>query len=334
MDLIETGSGTRMSRRRWLAAGVAGLSGLAAGAVHAQPGGDGMTRIVVPLTAGGPADVLGRIVADELRARSGRAVVVDNRPGAGTSIGAGLVARAEPDGNTLLVATAAHVMNAPLLPLRYDPVADFTPIAGVAYQPFVLSVLSTDPIRDFAAFLAEAKARPGAFSLGTAGVGNASHLAGLLLEQYSGARFLYVPYGGSSQLQGALIGGQVRGSFVNPTVAQPLIQAGRLRALAVTGKTRWRQLPEVPTMEELGFAGYECIAWYGFVGPKGMAKAQVDRLHDEIHGALARDANRKVIADQGLDLYDESPAAFGASLRAEYDKWAKVIDAAGLKGKS
>lgn len=333
MDKVDPRRQRFASRRQLLAAGVAGALGSLGLAARAQSQGDGTAHVVVPFTAAGPADVIGRVVADELRAKWGRAVIVDNRPGAGTSIGAAVVARAEPDGNTLLVATAAHVMNAPLLPLRYDPVNDFTAIAGVAYQPFVLSVLTTDPIRDFAGFLAEAKAKPGGFTLGTAGIGNASHLAGLLLEQYTGTRFLYVPYGGSSQLQGALIGGQVRGSFVNPTVAQPLIQAGRLRALAVTGKTRWRQLPDVPTVAELGFPDYECIAWYGFLGPKGMPKAQVDRLYQDIRAVFAKDSNRKLVADQGLDVYDEPPAVFAASLSGEYKKWLRLIEAAGLKTK-
>lgn len=321
----------RMSRREALGAGLVAAASVAEWPAWAQ--GDQTVRIVVPFAPAGPADVVGRLVADELRTKAKGPVIVENRPGAGTSIGAAVVARAAPDGSALLVATAAHVMNAPLLPLPYDPVGDFTAIGGFAYQPFVVTVLSTDTVKDFAGFVAEARANPGAFTLGTAGIGNASHLAGLLLEQYTGVRFLYVPYGGSSQLQGAMLGGQVRGSFLNPTVAQPLIQAGRLRALAVTGKQRWRQFPDVPTVAELGFPDYECIAWYGFLGPKGMPKEQVDRLYQDIRAILHKDSNRKIIADQGLDLYDEPPAAFAASQAREFRKWAKVLEAAGLNKK-
>ncbi|WP_322470163.1 tripartite tricarboxylate transporter substrate binding protein [Hydrogenophaga sp. SNF1] len=321
----------RVSRRATLVAGLAATASLTGWPAWAQA--DHTTRIIVPFSPAGPADVMGRMVADEMRPNAKGPVIVENRPGAGTSIGAAVVARAAPDGSALLVATAAHVMNAPLLPLPYDPVNDFTAIGGFAYQPFVVTVLATDTVKDFAGFVEQARTKPGSFTLGTAGVGNASHLAGLLLEQYTGARFLYVPYGGSSQLQVAMLGGQVRGSFLNTTVAQPLIQAGRLRALAVTGKQRWRQLPDVPTVAELGFPDYECIAWYGFLGPKGMQKDQVDQLYRDIHAILHKDANRKIIADQGLDLYDEPPAAFAASQVREFRKWAKVIEAAGLNKK-
>jgi len=326
----------RLSRRSLLAAGLGAAAGFhgAARAQQAPAPSELPLRIVVPLTAGGPADVLARVVADELRGHTNAAVLVDNKPGAGTSIGAGFVARAEPDGNTLLIATAAHIMSAPMLPLRYHPVDDFAAIAEVAYQPFVLSVLADDPIRDFAGFLAEARRKPGGISLGTAGIGNASHLAGLMLERESHTSFLYVPYGGSSQLQGAMLGGQVRGSFLNPTVAAPMIQAGKLRGIAVTGKTRWRQTPDVPTLVELGFPDYECIAWYGIVGPKGMSAAKVNQLYGDIRTGLAKPANRKILADAGLDPMDVPPAQFAAFLGAEYKKWSQVIEAAGLAKKS
>jgi len=320
-----------LSRRHILGAGLAAAASAASLPVPAQT--SSTVRIVVPFSPAGPADVIGRLVADELRTKVRGSVIVENKPGAGTSIGAAQVARAEPDGSALLVATAAHVMNAPLLPLPYDPVRDFTAIGGFAYQPFVVSVLASDTVKDFAGFLAEARANPGSFTLGTAGIGNASHLAGLLLEQYTGVRFLYVPYGGSSQLQGAMLGGQVRGSFLNPTVAQPLLQGGQLRALAVTGKQRWHQLPNVPTVAELGFPDYECIAWYGFLGPKGMPEAQVERLYQDIRTAFHKESSRKLIADQGLAPYDEPPAAFAASQAREYQKWAKIIEAAGLNKK-
>jgi len=257
-------------------------------------------------------------------------VVVDNKPGAGASIGAAFVARAEAESGTLLVATAAHVMNAPLLPLRYDPVADFTPITEVAYQPHILSVVADDPIKDFAGFLDEAKRKPGTISVGTAGIGNASHLAGLILERDAGIKMLYVPYGGSSQLQTALLGNQVRASFLNTTIANPLLAAGKIRPLAVTSKTRWRQSPDVPTVAELGFPGYECIAWYGFLGPKGMSKASAERMHQAIKGAFAKERNRRIIEDAGLDIIDVPPKEFGEFLASEYKKWAKVLTDAGL----
>jgi len=288
-------------------------------------------RIVIPFTPGGPTDLIGRVVAQHLENAWGQPVVAENKPGAGSSIGAQFVSRATPDGNTLLLTASSHIMSAPLLPdLPYDPVADFTPLSIAGFQPFVLTVAASDKITDLAGFLDMARKTSEPISLGVAGIGNGSHYAGLMMQRAQrDLRFLFVPYTGSSQVVTSLLSGQVRTVFLNTTVAIPLIQSGRARALAVTSPLRWRQLPSVPTLAQSGFPGFDCSAWYGFLGPAGMPPTLIERLDHDLRAALdAPDAIRS-ISNAGLDPLHWTPAEFGSHMREEYARWRSLIADAG-----
>lgn len=327
MDKRNTAYSTDPARRRLLAGG---LALAATGMLPAARAEAKTTNVIVPFTPGGPTDIIARVVAENLSAMWGTPVVVQNKPGAGASIGAAYVARAEPDGTTLLLAASAHVMSATLLNLPYDPVKDFIAVAPVSYQPFILCVNESDPIKDFKGFLAELKNKPGQMSIGSAGIGNGSHLAALLLAADVNAKVVQVPYAGSSQLNTALLGGQVRSAFINPTIAAPLINSGKVRGLAVTGLQRWRQFPDLPTVAEMGFPGFESGSWYAYLAPAGTPKKTVDKLSHDIHEVLEREKVKKVIVDAGMDLMNVTPAQFQVQMKTEYDKWAKVLADAGL----
>jgi tripartite-type tricarboxylate transporter receptor subunit TctC len=315
------------TRRRLLAGG---LAVAATGLLPTAYAEAKVTNIIVPFTPGGPTDIIARVVADNLSTMWKSSVVVQNKAGAGGSIGAAFVARSEPDGTTLLLAASSHVMSATLLSLPYDPVNDFITVAPVSYQPFILCVNEADPIKDFKGFLAELKDKPGAVSIGSAGIGNGSHLAALLIAADVNAKVVQVPYSGSSQLNTALLGGQVRAAFINPTIAAPLINSGKVRGLAVTSTQRWRQFPGLPTVAEMGFPGFESGSWYTYLAPKGTPKKTVEKLYHDIHEVLQREKVKNVILDAGMDLMDVSPAQFQAQMKSEYDKWAKVLSDAGL----
>jgi tripartite-type tricarboxylate transporter receptor subunit TctC len=327
MDNSNKEDALNTTRRRLLAGG---LAATAAGMLPAARADDEPTNIIVPFTAGGPTDIMARVIGQNLQAIWGGSVIVQNKAGAGGSIGANYVARSKPDGKTMLLAASSHVMTRTLLDLPYDPVKDFTVIAPVAYQPHILCVLASDPVKDFPGFLAELKAKPGQMTIGSAGIGNASHLASLLLAAAVKASVVQVPYSGSSQLNTALLGGQVRATFMNPTVADPLIKAGNIRALGVAAKERWREYPNVPTIAEMGFPGFEALAWYVYLGPKNVPQKTADRIYKDIHTVLEKAEVRKVILNSGLDLLELSPAAFAKVMKADNDKWAKILRDAGL----
>jgi len=299
------------------------------GRAHAQRAAT--VRMVIPFTPGGPTDIIGRAVAQHLSEAWGRPVVVENRPGAGSSIGAQVVARAAPDGNTLLLTASSHIMSAPLLPqLPYDPVKDFTPLSIAGFQPFVLAVAAEDAIADMAEFVDVARKAQESLSVGVAGIGNASHYAGLMMQREQNLRFLFVPYSGSSMLMTSLVGGQVRAGLLNTTVATSLIQEGRIRGLGVTSLQRWRQLPDVPTFDESGFPGFESSAWYGFLGPAGIPPAQVEKLDQDLRAALDSPAVARIIRESGLDPLHWTPAEFGRRMRDESVQSHSLIADAGL----
>ncbi len=258
--------------------------------------------------------------------------MVENRPGAGASIGADHVARSAPDGYTLLLAASAHVMNPPLMPrLPYHAVRDFTPIIQAAYHPMILVVHPSVPAQNFAEFLDLAKRQQGGVTVGSAGVGNASHLAAALLGVEAGFTFTHVPYNGSAPSMTALLSGQVQCSFLNSTVGTQQIRAGKLRGLAATSLERWRELPEIPTVAELGHPGFEVGAWYGFLGPAGLPAPLLDKLHRDFAAALATPTVRERITGAGLDMRNAGPAEFKRIMETELAKWERVIRTAGIR---
>lgn len=322
------------SRRRVLTGGVAALGTAIVGDL--TPGRSFAAgrpiRLVVPYSAGGPGDLLGRVLAKNLGDIWNIPVIVENRPGAGGSIGADAVARARPDGNTLLITAAGFVMNAGMLAkLPYDPIRSFTPIAEIAYQPLILSINKDYPARTLADFIALARRSPGTLSVGNAGVGTASHLAAVLLENRANIKLLHVPFGGSSQIQTALMSGVVQASFLNPSIATPMVEAGSLRALAVTSLTRWHQMPDVSTVAEQGFPGYDCSSWYGVLGPAGVPAARIQQLYEGIRKAMLSDAVRRAVDAGGLEELVKGPEDFAAIVRQDYTKWTDLIKRAKLK---
>lgn len=321
-----------MARRRLLGL-AAGFSAAAIARAEAQTAWpQRAVRVVVPFAAGGPTDIQARVIGEKLSAKWGQPVVVENRLGAGGTIGSNQVARAEPDGHTLLIQGSAHVTNAALFPsLPYHPVTDFSPVMGISFQPMILTVHPSMPVRNVSEFVALARARPETITAGIAGVGNISHLAGVLLEQQAGIKLVTVPFGGSSQAQTSLLGGQINCSFLNSTVATPFIRDNSLRALGATSLGRWRELPELPTVAEQGFPGFECTSWYGFLAPARTPDAVVRKIHADIREALQMPDVKERLYRSGLDLLDQSPEEFRRVMVADYDKWGDVIRRAGIR---
>src|SRR6476660_2320909 len=237
-------------------------------------------RLVVPFPAGGPADVLGRVLADQLNKIWGQPVIVENRGGAGGNLGAEVVARAAPDGYTLLLNASSHVINASLYDkLPYDPIEDFTPVSEVASYMLVLVVHPSAPATSVKEFVAFAKSKPDGLSVANAGLGTPTHLAAVLFAQAADINLVHVPYRGAAPASTDLIAGQTPAMFNNPVNAVPQVKSNNLRALAVTGSQHLSLLPGVPTVAESGYPGFETRTWYGLFGPAGMPADIVRKLH-------------------------------------------------------
>ncbi|HWI14487.1 MAG TPA: tripartite tricarboxylate transporter substrate binding protein, partial [Burkholderiales bacterium] len=255
-------------------------------------------RVIVPSVAGGGLDALARAVAQSLNERLGVPFIVDNRPGAGGTIGIESAAHAAADGHTLLIISATHAATSTLQGKgRYDLLRDFAPIAWATTQPYILNVNSKVPARTLKELIALAKAEPDTVRYGSPGSGSAQHLAGVLLTHMSGARFFHVPYKGGAQVLNDTIAGQIQMSFTNYLVCRPHIQSGRLRALAVTTLKRSNAIPELPAISEL-LPGYDADNWYGFVAPAATPASILDKLHAEISAILnAPEAKKRLAAE-------------------------------------
>lgn len=289
-------------------------------------------KIIVPFAAGGPTDIQARVVAEKLQAKWGQPVVIENKPGAGSTIGSTLVAQSPADGYTLLLQASAHVTNASLfLKLPYHPLNDFTPIAGMTLQPVILTVHPSVPVKTLGEFVDYAKANPETMSMGVAGTGNISHLAGILFEQRAGIKLLTVPFNGSAPAQTALLGGHIKGAFLNSTSAMPVVKSNSVRALACTGKERWRELPDLPTIAELGYPEFECTVWYGLIGPKNMPADISRKIYEDVRDALKTEDVRQRMMSNGLDTLDWSPSKFAEVMKADMEKWPPIIARGGLK---
>jgi tripartite-type tricarboxylate transporter receptor subunit TctC len=283
-------------------------------------------RLVLPFAAGGLVDVPGRILAQKLTETLGQPLVVENRPGAGSTIGADAVAKAKPDGYTLMITSTTHVISANLYKaLPYDALRDFAPVMKLAEGPYVLVVNPSLPAKSVAELVALAKSRPGRIDYGTSGNGSSQHLVAALFCAMSGAPLNHVPYKGSDRATQDLIGGQVMVGFLGTPGALPQLKSGRLRALAVTTARRSPELTEVPTMQEAGIPGYEATIWLGLFAPAGTPREVLAKLHAEVENALAAPEARASIARTGLEVSVSSTGEFAAFVRAEYEKWGKVV---------
>jgi tripartite-type tricarboxylate transporter receptor subunit TctC len=297
----------------------------------AQPYPSRPVRIVVPLSPGGFADTPARMLAPRLSAQLGRQFFVENRPGAGSTIGADFVAKSPPDGYNLLLTGTPHVISAHLYKkLPYDSLKDFTPIAMIASGPYALVVnpqkLVVGSVREL---IAAAKAQPGKIDYASSGNGSAQHLVGALFISMAGAELNHVPYKGSGPAMQDLISGQVGVSFAGIPNVLGHVKSGRLKVLAVTTPKRWSELPEVPTVAEAGVAGYEATLWLNVSGPAGLPADIVQRLSVEIGKALQDQELQNNFRAAGVEATAMGPVELNAFIRAEYEKWGRVVRATG-----
>ena len=290
-------------------------------------------RIVVPFPAGGTTDVLARAVAQKLTESLGQAAVVDNRPGAGGNIGAELVAKAPPDGYTLLMGTVGtHAINPSLYPkMPYDHVKDFVPVILVAGVPNVLVINPSLPVNSVQELIAYAKANPGKLNFASSGNGTSIHLSGELFKTMAGVQMAHVPYKGSAPALQDLVGGQVQLMFDNLPSSLALIRAGKLKALAVTSLTRAAALPDVPTVAESGLPGFEASSWFGLLAPAATPQPVVVTLNTDVAKWLATPEAREKLLAQGANAAGGTPADFARHIAAETAKWQKVVKESGAK---
>ena len=290
-------------------------------------------RLIVPFTPGGSTDILARAIAPRLAVVLGVNVIVDNKPGAGGSLGAGEVAKAEPDGNTLLMGHIGTLaVNPAIYPkLSYDPLKSFTPVAWVAQVPNVLVVPASSSVKSFKEFIGRARANPGSMSFSSGGNGSAAHITMEYLKLRAKIFMLHIPYRGSAPSITDLIAGQVDATFTGAPVVLPHVRSGRLRALAVSSRARIATLPDVPTVAESGFPGFDADQWYGVVAPAGAPVALVARLNAEINRALASPDLAPQLAAEGAVPQSTTPQAFGDLIRRELPRWAEVVKAGNVK---
>jgi tripartite-type tricarboxylate transporter receptor subunit TctC len=290
-------------------------------------------RIVVPFAAGGATDLIARVVGQKLTESLGQAVVVENRPGASGMIGADLVAKAPPDGYTLLMASTAEIAINPSLysKMSYDPQKDLAPITLAGVTPLILVVNPASPLHSVADIVKEAKAHPGTISFASAGNGSVQHLSGELVKVLTSTDMVHVPYKGAAPALTDVLSGQVTMFFSGMPPAMPHVKSGKLRALAVTTPKRSPAAPDVPTMAEAGVQGFDISNWFGLLAPAGTPPGILDKLHDEAVKALMQPAVKERLAEQGAEVVADSREHFGAFIKAEADKYAKLIKVSGAK---
>lgn len=287
-------------------------------------------RLILPYPPGGPTDLLARVVAAEMSNTLGQQVVVDNRPGASGMIGAEQVARAEPDGYTFLANASLHVINPSIYPdMRYDAIKDFAPITQLAAVPLVLVVPPSSPIKKIRDIETENSKNPGKLSFGSAGTASSQQLAGESFKIAAGIDMLHVPYRGSAPALADLVGGQIDLMFDSMPSAMPFISSGQLRAVAVTTSQRAAALPEVPTVAESGYPGFDISTWYGFWAPAGTPEPIVAKLAEHAAMALKTPQVRERYAAMGAEPVGSSPAEFAAYNVSEGEKWAEIVRKAG-----
>ncbi|HXF67679.1 MAG TPA: tripartite tricarboxylate transporter substrate binding protein [Burkholderiales bacterium] len=319
-----------------LALAVAAAAGGAPGARAAEGYPAKPIRLIVGFAPGGANDLVARAIATRLSARLGQQVIVENRAGAGGNIATELVARAAPDGYTLLLASVASFAMSPALlgKVPFDPLNDFAPVTQAAWVTSLLSVHPSMPARSLKQLVALAKKQPGAINYATPGVGSIAHLTSELLWSTAGVKLNHVPYKGGGPAVVDAIAGQVEAIFSLISTQTPHVRSGRLRALAVSSARRSGALPEVPTVAESGFPGFEASGWLGLAFPARTPKPIVDRIHKETVAILGLREVQAHFEDLGLDAQPSDPASFHALIRSEHARWDKVVREAGLRGKT
>ena len=316
---------------RWLRRAVWAAAIVASGAVSGQtPFPSRPVHIFVPYAAGGGADIVARTLGDAVSRQWGQSVIVENRPGAGGVVASQVLVTSAPDGYTLIFVASGHATNPFLYPnIRYDTFKDFTPISLLATSPNILLVRAASPFKSLADVLSEARAKPGSLSFGHASNGTSTHLAGELLKSLAGVDIKAISYKGGAPAINDLLGGQIPMSFNNAPEALGQLQAGTLRALAVTTASRSQLLPDVPAISET-VPGYATEVWWGLLGPSGMPPELVAKISADFVAALNTDAVKERLAKFGTSPLGSTPQQFDAKIHADYDKWGPIIKAAGM----
>src|SRR5499427_7681712 len=324
--------------RRWRISGAfmaAALTIAASDHASAQTFPSRPVTIVVPFAAGGPIDTLARVLAERMRASLGQPVVVENVSGAAGSIGVGRVARAAPDGYTLVAGFwGTHVVNAATQPLVYDVLNDFEPILQMSSNVQVVVGRKTMPANDLKGLIAWLKANPDTAAAGTAGGGSPQHVDGVFFQNATGTRFRFVPYRGGAPAMQDLVAGQIDLIFADQTTSLPQARSGSIKAFAVTGKRRLAAAPDIPTVDEAGLPGFYCSVWNALFAPKGTPRDIVARLNAAAVEALAEPGVRQRLADLGQQIVpreEQTPEALAAFHKAEIEKWLPIIKAAGIR---
>jgi len=289
-------------------------------------------RMIVPYPPGGPTDVLGRIVAQKLSESLGQQVVIENRPGASGMIGSEIVAKAPPDGYTLLTNASIHVINPSLYPkMNFDVLRDFAPVSLIAQVPLILVVNPALPVKSVSELIALAKAQPNRLNFGSSGNAAAPHLAGESFKIATGVQMQHVPYKGSAPALTDLIGGQVQLIFDSMPSAMPHVKSGKIRAIAVTTAKRSPTVPDLPTIAESGVPGFDISTWYGVWAPVGTPRDIVNKVATEISKALQQPAVRERLAALGAEPAGNTPEEFAAYCQSELAKWSKIVRESGAK---
>ena len=319
--------------------GIVGFALTAASQALAQPATKPTTafpskpgRIIVGYPPGGPTDILGRVVAQKLTEAFGQQFIVDNRPGAAGNIGAELVAKAPPDGYTMLAVPATHAVTPSIqAKMPFDTLRDFTYLALVAEAPFILVVHPTLPVKNVRELAALARARPGQLNFGATSLGGLPHLAGELFSQMNNVKMVGIPYKGGAPATMDLLAGHVPIMFNSMLASMPHVKGGKLRALGVTSLKRTSAAPEVPTIAEQGMPGFDVSGWYGVAAPAGLPADILARLNSEINRGMRDPAVIKRLAGEGVDAVTSTPEEFAARVKSEMEKWGKVVRRAGIK---
>jgi tripartite-type tricarboxylate transporter receptor subunit TctC len=291
-------------------------------------------KIVVPYAPGGPNDIVARLLAEKLTQANGQTFLVENRPGGGSNIGAEAVAKAAPDGYTLLIAATSHSINMTLFPkenLKYDLLKDFAPVTLLMTGPLVLVTNPSVPAKNVKEFVALAKGKPGKMTFGSSGNGASTHLAGEMLNQSAGIQTIHVPYKGSGPALTDLIGGQIDFMVDTMISAMPFIASNKIRALAVTGKTRSAALPDVPTVAEQGYPAFEAVAWIGMLAPAKTPPEVVAKLNGDVKKILESPDVKDRLAAQGFTAESQKPDVFAAYMKNEVQKWGAIVKSANVK---
>ncbi|MBK7471933.1 MAG: tripartite tricarboxylate transporter substrate binding protein [Betaproteobacteria bacterium] len=293
---------------------------------------DKPVKIIAPVQPGGGVDLVARTVGDRLGRALGQSFIVDNQSGGGGIVGSLATARAAPDGYTLMLAyVGTHGTNPAVRKLPYDAIKDFTPVAMVAGTPNVLVVPQSLPVKTLAEFIAHCKANAGKLSYGSAGPGTLTHLAMEQLKVATGLDLVHVPYRGIGPAITDVLGGQTQALFPGLAAGLPHIKAGKMRALAVTGRARHKLLPDVPTFEEAGFPGFDGVQWYGIAGPANMPPAIVKRLNEEINKAIESPELRERLSGEALEPMPMSPEQFGQYMREDIARWSQLAKARNIE---